>query len=444
MGIFRIDPCRRPLLGLLWGSWEEIPGPIVSEPSMKAPLLLLAAFVGCQASTAPVVTHSVDWLVHHGQFAEAVRTAAGELEANPNDVTAQQQHRLATIAWHLDQARTLTLAGQDDEALGQVALALELGPDNHVVRSWDLKTRSKLGSEWLDVAQELHSADDLLGAKDAYVKALGFRPDFAEAEAGLIQVQRQITYRDELGEDYYDQGVRAVSNWQLDAAHSRFVASVKYRPGDPRPMRRVSEVERDIAARHTRIAGQLEEAGKHAAARNDFRVALLLDPTNEIAQQGMERARVEARADEFLLNGKMATLRGDFLEARQILLDGKKISVARPDMFDQALAEVQEAQVKQAYEKAISLEHDFRYQAAIAKFGQVLAVQDYYEDSRARMETLKDYVIDAKALYEQVLAAEEDVEALQLLRQIEVFWPEYQDIRKRIQVLEDASADSDA
>ena len=431
-------------MGLLWGSWEEIPGPIVYEPSMKAPLLLLAAFVGCQASTAPVVTHSVDWLVDHGQFVEAVRTAAMELEAHPGDVKIQRQHHLATIAWHLDQARTLTLAGQDDEALRQVELALELGPDNHVVRSWDLKTRSKLGSEWLDVAQALHSADDLSGAHEAYVKALGFRPDFVEAEAGLIQVRRQITYRDELGEDYYDQGVRAVSNWQLDAAHSRFVASVKYRPGDPRPMRRVSEVERDIAARHTRIAGQLEEAGKHAAARNDFRVALLLDPTNETAQQGMDRARVEAEADEFLLKGKMATLRGEFGEARQILLEGQRVTVARPDMFDQALAEIQEAQVKQAYEKAISLEHDFRYQAAIAKFEQVLAVEDYYEDSRARMETLKDYVSDAAALYKQVLAAKEDAEALQLLRQIELFWPEYQDIRKRIQVLEDASADSDA
>jgi len=431
-------------LGLLWGSWEEIPGPIVYEPSMKAPLLLLAAFVGCQASTTPVVTHSVDWLVDHGQFVEAVRTAAKEIEAHPGDVKIQRQHRLATIAWHLDQARTLTLAGQDDEALRQVKLALELEPDNHVVRSWDLKTRSKLGSEWLDVAQALHSADDLTGAHEAYVKALGFRPDLVEAEAGLIQVRRQITYRDELGEDYYDQGVRAVSNWQLDAAHSRFVASVKYRPGDPRPMRRVSEVERDIAARHTRIAGQLEEAGKHAAARNDFRVALLLDPTNETAQQGMQRARVEAQADEFLLKGKMATLRGEFAEARQILLEGQKVSVARPNMFDQALAEIQEAQVKQAYEKAISFEHDFRYQAAIAKFEQVLAVEDYYEDSRARMETLKDYVSDAAALYKQVLAAEEDAEALQLLRQIELFWPEYQDIRKRIQVLEDASADSDA
>jgi hypothetical protein len=158
----------------------------------------------------------------------------------------------------------------------------------------------------------------------------------------------------------------------------------------------------------------------------------------------MERARVEAQADEFLLKGKMATLRGEFAEARQILLEGQKVSVARPNMFDQALAEIQEAQVKQAYEKAISFEHDFRYQAAIAKFEQVLAVEDYYEDSRARMETLKDYVSDAAALYKQVLAAEEDAEALQLLRQIELFWPEYQDIRKRIQVLEDASADSDA
>jgi antirestriction protein len=113
-------------------------------------------------------------------------------------------------------------------------------------------------------------------------------------------------------------------------------------------------------------------------------------------------------------------------------------------MFDEALAELQGAQVRVAYQKAIDLEHDFRYEAAIAKYSQILAVEDYYEDCRARMDTLEDYVRDAAALYERVMAAEEGSEALQLLRQIELFWPEYKDIRKRIQVLEDASADSDA
>jgi len=411
---------------------------------MKATLLLLAIFVGCQAPTAPAKTQSVGWLVDHGLYDEALRTASADLEADPGSAEASFQHRRASIAWYLDQARRMTFAGDDEDALEMVKLALELEPDNHVVKSWELKALRKLGTTYLNVAQELHSADKLREAREAYIKALGYRADLIEAEAGLIQVQRQIAWREHLGEDYYDKGVRAISDWQLDLAQSRFRASGKYRPNDPRPTRRVTEVEREIANRHTRIALQLEEAGHHAAARNDFRVALLLDPGNEVAQGGLARARIEAEADEFLLKGKMAILRSEFSEARKILLEGQKISVARPGMFDEALAEIKVAQIKVAYQKAIDLEHDFRYEAAIAKFSQILAVEDYYEDCRARMATLEDYVRDAAALYEQAMAADEESEALQLLRQIELFWPEYKDIRERIQVLEDASADSDA
>lgn len=411
---------------------------------MKASLLLLAVLVGCQAPTYSDQVHSVDWHVDHGNYAEAVRVAAENLESRPQDSEASAIHRRATIAWHLYQARELTFAGIDDEALQHVQQALALEPDNQVVRDWNHKTRRKLGSAWLDVAQDLHSADQLFKARAAYLTSLDYRPGLVEAEAGLIQVERQISWRDDLGEDYYDQGVRAISDWRLDLAHSRFTASGKYRPEDPRPSRRVTEVERELSVRHSRVAIQLEESGHHAAARNDFRVALILDPKNPEAEDGLARTRVEARADEFLLKGKMATLRGEFSEARKILLEGQSISVARPTLFDEALEAIVEAQLKQAYQKAIDLEHDFRYKAAIAKFRQILALQDYYEDSQARMATLEDYVRDAADLYERVQASTDDAEALQLLRQIELFWPEYLDIRRRIQVLEEASADSDA
>lgn len=411
---------------------------------MKASLLLFAALVGCQALPESDPVQSVDWLVDHGLFDEAVRSAAVQVEAHPGDSQVRVTYQRASIAWHLDQARTLTFAGKDDEALAQVQLALAIQPDNQVVMDWNHKTRRKLGGAWSDVAQDLHSADDLPRAQAAYQLALEYRPDLVEAEAGLNQVRRQISWRDDLGETYYDQGVRAISDWRLELAHSRFTASGKYRPDDPRPVRRVTEVERELSVRHGRIALQLEKDGYHAAARNDFRVALMLNENNSEAEQGLARARTEALADEFLLKGRMATLRGEFTEAREILLEGKQISVARPTMFDEALDAIVEAQIKRTYQKAIDLEHDFRYKAAIAKFRQILAVREYYEDCRARMATLEDYVRDAAALYERIVKSTDETEALQLLRQIELFWPEYLDIRKRIQVLEGASVDSDA
>ena len=42
---------------------------------------------------------------------------------------------------------------------------------------------------------------------------------------------------------------------------------------------------------------------------------------------------------------------------------------------------------------------------------------------------------DAAALYEQMEATEDAGEKVQLLRQIELFWPEYRDIQERLAAL---------
>ncbi len=229
--------------------------------------------------------------------------------------------------------------------------------------------------------------------------------------------------------------MRAVSDWEYEIARSRFGASSKYRPGDPKPERRVGEVERELSRKRTTQAIQLEADGLHAAARNDYRVALLLDPENGEAEAGLARAREEASADELLLQGRMAILRGEFATARDYLERGKETSLVRKDLFDAALAGIDDARAAKTYQKALDLEHDFRYEAAIAKFRELLEGRDYYEDAISRLRTL-----EAAALYGRVQESDDPAEQLQLLRQIEVFWPEYRDIRERLRALEAAGA----
>jgi hypothetical protein len=136
----------------------------------------------------------------------------------------------------------------------------------------------------------------------------------------------------------------------------------------------------------------------------------------------------------------MAILRGEFAPARDYLERGKETSLVRKDLFDEALAGIDDARAAKTYQKALDLEHDFRYEAAIAKFRELLEGRDYYEDAISRLRTLEDYVSDAAALYGRVQESDDPAEQLQLLRQIEVFWPEYRDIRERLRALEAAGA----
>ncbi|MDA0947972.1 MAG: hypothetical protein O2799_05605 [Planctomycetota bacterium] len=406
----------------------------------QSPLLTLLALAACASSPEAKTGRSVDWLVDHGQYAEAVVRAAALLESEPASVQAQEAHRRATMAWHLSEGRRLTFDGADMEALEAFGRARDLEPLNPVVVSWIEKTRRKLSRTWLDRGLEAQSEQRLDDAQEAFEQSLAFNPEEDESAIGLAAVSLLQAYRETLGEDYYDEGVRAVSDWEYEIARSRFGASSKYRPGDPKPERRVGEVERELSRKRTTQAIVLEADGLHAAARNDYRVALLLDPENAEAEAGLARAREEATADELLLQGRMAILRGEFATARDYLERGKETSLVRKELFDEALAGIDDARAAKTYQKALDLEHDFRYEAAIAKFQELLEGRDYYEDAISRLRTLEDYVSDAAALYARVEESQDPAEQLQLLRQIEVFWPEYRDIRERLQALEAAGA----
>ena len=402
-------------------------------PSSPLPLLLVLA--ACSSTPEAEAVRSVDWLVDHGRYAEAVEAAARALEADPTSASAAVAHRRATMAWHLADGRRKTFDGDDMAALEAFGAARDLEPGNAVVDAWIEKTRRKLARTWLDRGLEAQSEQRLEDAREAFETSLGFDPEEDESAIGLAAVSLLQAYRETLGEDYYDQGVRAVSEWEYEIARSRFGASSKYRPGDPKPERRVGEVERELARKRTTQALQLEADGLHAAARNDFRVALLLDPGNAEAEEGLARAREEAAADELLLQGRMAILRREFATTRDYLDRGREVSLARKELFDEALASIDDARAAKTYQKALDLEHDFRYEAAIAKFRQLLEGRDYYEDAISRLRTLEEYVTDAAALYEQMEATEDAAEKVQLLRQIELFWPEYRDIQERLAAL---------
>ena len=115
------------------------------------------------------------------------------------------------------------------------------------------------------------------------------------------------------------------------------------------------------------------------------------------------------------------------------------MTVQQAEKFEQVRSEVDGEQLRLIYERALTFEHDYLYQEALRVYDELLTRVDYYEDSRARRETLASYIKNAERLYEEAGSSGEKEEELSLLRQIEIFWPEYLDIQVRITSLEKAS-----
>ncbi len=407
--------------------------------AVLAPLMFLACATTEEVEERPDVAR----LVAVGRYDEAVRLAAELHEADPADELALSNYRRASAAWFLEQGRRAAFEGRDFEALDNFHAAREVAPEASEVSAWIAKMRDNLAERFLADALEAHIKDDLAAASEAYERVLEFRPGNREAIQGLERVQLQQTYRQGMGDEYYGAGVRALADYWLHEAKSRFGYVRKYLPESERSIERTEEVDVLLADARVAIAQGLDSEDRYAAARNEFRLALALDPEHPEALEGFERNRREAEASELLSAGHMQILRGEFEDARRLLEEGRELSQRQDDLFDGALAELEQARFGRMYERARSYESDRAFEQAVAAYDKLLENAEYYEDAIARRRTLQSFIEDAGRLYDQAEAAESDVEKARLLRQIRVFWPDYRDTTQRLAALEAAASQDD-
>ena len=397
----------------------------------RAPLLALLFCAACATSgRESKAIEEIDEMITRQRYEEAVR-AAGELaEERPDDTEVADAHRRASVAYLLERARRATFAGDPEKALEFVQQAQAIGPESKSVEMWLTKTRSTLARRWYERGLDLHARDNLDGAAIAYQHALFYDPNSEPAARSIAQVGLQLEYRAGLGQDYYHEGVRSLSAYWLERARSRFSYADKYLD-DERPAKRAEDVDKLLAQQRLEVARELENRELFAAAANEYRLALILDPDLEEAEEHRERNLREAVAKRRLLASEMDLLRGELDRALERLRTGD-VTDLQAERFAGLRTRVEEARLEGMYEAARDRERDFRYEEAIEGYGLLLAETDFFKDARTRRDTLIGYVQQADALWERAMATEDAQERLALLLQIDVFWPEYRDLPERL------------
>lgn len=393
----------------------------------------LAALAACQTTEREDPRDRVNDLIHRERYEEAVRYSAKLAQEDPDDERLEELHRGATVAWHLEQGRRLTFEDRDAEALAAFELAAELDPHSPIVASWVTKTRRKLADRWLHHGLELHANDSLEGAVEAYERALEYVPGDTSALTGMEQAVLVMNHREELAENYYNDGMHALSDYWLEQARARFEYSDKYQESD-RTRRRIEHVDELKATEKVVVGKQYEEDGLYGAARNEYRMALSLHPENEEAKAGFERMTVEAQATAKLDEANMMILRGEFERAEALLAEGEGLSPRQADRFAALRIDIAEERLQRQYQSAINLEKDFLFPEAIDAYQAILDDVEYYRDVLTRKSTLEEYVERARQLYAESRAVQ-GAERLELLRQIEIFWPDYRGIGEEIELL---------
>lgn len=403
--------------------------------SAFAGVLLFA--LGCAASGSDGPKRgSVAWLVQQQRYEEAVRQAAEASAAEPDDPARQADHRRASTAWLIQRGRVEYFEGRTSAALTLFRQAEAIEPSEPAVQDWIEAAQQRLADEAYARGLTAHVDSDFETALAQYEAALGFAPAHAGARAGLARVLVQQNYRSGMGKAYYDDGIVALDRYFLHEARTLFSNSLKYEPENERARLRGLDAQSLLAEERAAVALGLEEAGQFAAARNEYRLALLLDGELELARLGFERMKREEQVAEHLREVARKLLRERFDEA-QALLDAQVGSSERQtDAIAALRGEIAEARLEAQYEDARTLESDGRFAEAVEAYDRLLADIAYYKDALARRDTLQGFVRDAEALYARLETAADDAELLALLHRIAVFWPEYRDVRARLAQLE--------
>ncbi|MSR62784.1 MAG: hypothetical protein EXS08_10115 [Planctomycetes bacterium] len=371
----------------------------------------------------------------HGNYVEAVEQARRLAEANPGDRHLEELYRDAQVAVILYQGRDAVFHGELDAALGLFQQAALIAPEHPDVQTWIGKTRRQLASHWLDVAADSTGPEQLDDAEQAYEKVLLYAPDNAAARNGLARVLLLKNYRGGMSKTYFDEGLSTFRELMLEQADRAFDISRRYHENEPAALRS-EQVQRMKAEDRLAQAQALEANGSFFAARNEYRLVLLLEAKNAAARDGLDRMDREVRAARAMAEADMAIRRGELEQAAATLAGAEVLTDAQKDDVTLLQAGIEEKRLEEIYQQARSLTEDYRFPDAILAYDQLLSLAPEFKDARARKQTLEEFIRMADEFYAKATTTTDDEVAVEYLRAIQVIWPEYKDVAERLDALE--------
>jgi tetratricopeptide (TPR) repeat protein len=390
--------------------------------------LMLVAAAGCRSADS---SRSVEGLILQARYADAVDLAERRAADEPGSEAAARELDRARVAQLLDQARALNFADRFEESLALLDQAAAIIPEQPQVRDWRAKNLREMAALERDRAREAEASGDFETAYESYLVAARLDPSEPAGRAGAERVLLRANYRDGLGSAYYRKGVKELREYRTNQAAQSFESSQKYAGDDPRLVERRDEAAVLLAEERVEIAMELERQGLFRAARNEFRLALLVESGFGPALEGLERAEREVQVLEFLGEAERELRRGEFDQASLRVERAADLTEAQASRVDEYREMVEEGRLMALYDEARQFEDEFDFADAVSAYDRLIEESEgFFEDALSRRDTLSEYLELAPSLYQRAMAAESLEEQEALLYKITLFWPTYRDVRE--------------
>lgn len=277
--------------------------------------------------------------------------------------------------------------------------AERLDPGNEEVRERLLRLASTRANFHFQRGQELMARGDPFGAVAELESALTFQPDHPRAAEALRRARAEKERRVAGAETAFQEGLRAWSDRQHEAALQHFRLAVDLDPHHAGARRELETAEKRIAAFLVEEGDRHGEAGHWEQALTAYERARDFDTGQVGLHARIERAEREIRAARLAGEGDLAFARGEWRTALARYLEARGLTDS-PESFRARFEEVRQRLASGDYARARAAEDGRRFDEALTIYESMREYFPDYRDVEARCEHLGAMLRTARVEYE--------------------------------------------
>ncbi len=407
------------------------------------------ALLSCSASSSSVLDETRVYLDEYN-IGMAYLTIEKAYERNPSDKDIEATFWKVRKLFLLKHGQHQVFQQRELEGLAVLEKVLTLDADNSIALEWIEKAKLKLAKRAVNTGEEHQVAGRLKEALKSYQAALEYVPGFSDAIKGKKQLADVWGSRQEKAQGSYTEGLRALSDHKYRQTGYHMGIALEKDPGlaKAEPPRDLAHLRR--AEERFLQAREWVDEGYFAPALAEFKLLLGKMPGRDDELKAlMADMQQEVKARELQEKGEMAVFRGEFAEARELLLEAFELSESNRSEISDSLLFVSERELEYRYLVA----KDSEFQGDLEKaLGLYVAIEEdmipgmeatKLGDLKARIGGLQSTIVEAQKSFDAGEAAEarNDIEAaIESYQEALDVFPGYRNLKVRIEKLEAAKS----
>ena len=366
-------------------------------------VLLLASAWSCQA----VTLEDGDTEFRRANFHKALDIYT-HLPADQQDAGRIERTRYFLLEQN---TRELLHLNRPEDAATMLDYLTQVAPADRAEEILRLRARTEMqiAERYYNIGYEFAEANNPEAASEALRVSLSWNPEHLESRALLVKSDQWVDAQQQIGEDFYFQGMEHLRSHQDLRARTSFMHAASMLGDDSLAQSRLEGITLTLAEESRSIGRMYLEAGLTGPAWVAILDSMHLEPGHPETMELVAAIEDQVQSEAILASADLAT-RGGAVEAADVLLAEARTLGVRQHL--ERLVELSEsnqnAENQKRYRRARAYELDNQMVHALEQYHAIQEDEGGFgwEDVTLRMEALESRLVQASRAYDRALSAE--------------------------------------